>query len=42
MESVFSSVKFQGIGHKTVWTRDDARTDVFDDIERCYKLYCRH
>jgi putative transposase len=42
MESFFSSLKFQRIGHKAFQTRDDVRTDVFDYIERCYTPRRRH
>jgi putative transposase len=36
MESFFSSLKTERIGNKTYRTRDEARADVFDYIERFY------
>ncbi len=36
MESFFSSLKTERIGRKVYRTRDDARADVFDYIERFY------
>ena len=36
MESFFSSLKTERIGKKTYRTRDAARADVFDYIERFY------
>jgi putative transposase len=38
MESFFSSLKTERIGKKTHRTRDAARADVFDYIERFYNL----
>jgi putative transposase len=34
MESFFSSLKVERIDRKVYRTRDEARDDVFDDIER--------
>jgi putative transposase len=42
MESFFSSLKTERIGDKTYRTRDDARADVFDYIERFYNAKRRH
>ena len=42
MESFFSSLKTERIGNKTYRTRDDARADVFDYIERFYNAKRRH
>jgi putative transposase len=42
MESFFSSLKTERIGKKTYRTRDAARTDVFDYIERFYNTVRRH
>ena len=42
MESFFSSLKTERIGKKVYRTRDDARADVFDYIERFYNTVCRH
>jgi putative transposase len=42
MESFFSSLKTERIGRKVYRTRDPARADVFDDIERFYNTICRH
>ena len=42
MESFFSSLKTERTGHKTYRTRDEARADVFDYIERFYNLKRRH
>src|SRR5262249_38544314 len=36
MESFFSSLKTEHVGRKTYRTRDEARADVFDYIERFY------
>jgi putative transposase len=36
MESFFSSLKTERIANKTYRTRDEARADVFDYIERLY------
>ena len=36
MESFFSSLKTERTGSKTYRTRDEARADVFDYIERFY------
>ena len=41
MES-FSSLKTEHIGKKVYRTRDDARADVFDYIERFYNTVRRH
>jgi putative transposase len=42
MESFFSSPKAENIGNKTDRTRDEARADVFDYIERFYNLKRSH
>ena len=36
MESFFSSLKTERTARKTYWTRDQAKADVFDYIERFY------
>ena len=42
MESFFSSLKTERIARKVYRTRDHARTDVFDYIERFYNPTRRH
>jgi putative transposase len=42
MESFFSSLKTERIGRKVYRTRDAARADVFDHIERFYNTIRRH
>ena len=42
MESFFSSLKTERTGHKMYRTRDEAKTDVFDYIERFYNPKRRH
>ena len=42
MESFFSSLKTERTAQKTYRTRDAARADVFDYIERFYNLVRRH
>ena len=42
MESFFSSLKTERTGNKTCRTRDEARMDVFDYIERFYNSKRRH
>ena len=42
MESFFSSLKTERTARKTYRTRDDARADVFDYIERFYNPRRRH
>ena len=42
MESFFSSLKTERIGGRTYRTRDQARADVFDYIERFYNPIRRH
>jgi putative transposase len=42
MESFFSSLKTERVARKTYRTRDDARADVFDYIERFYNVTRRH
>ena len=42
MESFFSSLKTERTAAKTYRTRDQAKADVFDDIERFYNLRRRH
>ena len=42
MESFFSSLKTERVARKTYRTRDQARADVFDYIERFYNTKRRH
>jgi putative transposase len=42
MESFFSSLKTERTARRTYRTRDEARADVFDSIERFYNLARRH
>ena len=42
MESFSSSLKTERIGRKVYRTRDAARADMFDYIERFYKTIRRH
>ena len=42
MESFFSSLKTERTARKTYRTRDEARADVFDYIERFYNSRRRH
>ena len=42
MESFFSSLKTERVARKTYRTRDQARADVFDCIERFYNPTRRH
>jgi putative transposase len=42
MESFFSSLKTERVGRKTYRSRDDAKADVFDYIERFYNTKRRH
>lgn len=42
MESFFSSLKIERIRGKVYRTRNTARADVFDDIERFYNTVRRH
>src|SRR3954465_9257660 len=42
MESFFSSLKTERTARKTYRTRDEARADVFDYIERFYNAKRRH
>ena len=42
MESFFSSLKTERTARKIYRTRDDARADVFDYIERFYNARRRH
>jgi putative transposase len=42
MESFFSSVKTERIARKVYRTRDDAKADMFDYIERFYNPHRRH
>jgi putative transposase len=42
MESFFSSLKTERTARKVYRTRNDARTDVFDYIERFYNPRPRH
>lgn len=42
MEGFFSSPKIERIGKKVYRTRDEARADVFDYVERFYNPVRRH
>lgn len=42
MERCFSSLKTERVARKTYRTRDQARTDAFDDVERFYNPRRRH
>ena len=42
MESFFSSLKTERTARKTYRTRDEAKADVFDYIERFYNPRRRH
>lgn len=42
MKSFFSSLKTESTARKAYRTRDDARADVFDYIERFYNPKQRH
>ena len=42
MESFFSSLKTERTARKVYRTRDAARADVFDDMERLYNPRRRH
>ena len=42
MESFFSSFKTERTANKTYCTRDQAKADVFDYIERFYNPRLRH
>jgi putative transposase len=42
MENFFSSLKTERTVNKTYRTRDQAKADVFDDIERFYNPRRRH
>jgi putative transposase len=42
MESFFSTLKTESTNRTQYPTRDDARADVFDYIERFYNLRRRH
>jgi putative transposase len=42
MESFFSTMKIERCNRKNYRTRDEARADVFDYIERFYNLTRRH
>jgi putative transposase len=42
MESFFSSLKTERTARKTYRTRDEAKADVFDYIERLYNPRRRH
>ncbi|MDE2499288.1 MAG: IS3 family transposase, partial [Alphaproteobacteria bacterium] len=42
MESFFSSLKTERTANKTYRTRDEAKADVFDYIERFYNPKRRH
>lgn len=42
MESFFSSLKTERTARKVCTTRDDARADVLDHVERLYNPTLRH
>ena len=42
MESFFASLKKERVHRKEYRTRDEAKADVFDYIERFYNPYRRH
>ena len=42
MESFFSTLKTERTARKVYRTRNNARADVFDDIERSYNPRRRH
>ena len=42
MESFFSSLKTERTARKTDRTRDDAKADLFDCVERFYNRKRRH
>jgi putative transposase len=42
MESIFSSLKTERTARKTYRTRDEAKADVFDYIERFYNPASEH
>ena len=42
MESFFSSLKTERLSRKVYRTREDARADVFDYIERFYNPLRKH
>jgi putative transposase len=42
MESFFSSLKTERVGKRAYRSRDEARADVFDYIERFYNPVRRH
>ena len=42
MERFFSTLKTERTGRKVYRTRNNARADVFDDIERFYNPRRRH
>ncbi|MBG6211837.1 putative transposase [Labrenzia sp. EL_126] len=42
MESFFSSLKTERVGNKVYRTRDQARLDLFDYVERFYNPKHRH
>lgn len=42
MESFFSSLKTERIGRKVYRSRDEAKVDVLDYIERFYNTVRRH
>jgi putative transposase len=42
MESFFSSLKTERVGSKVYRSRDEARADVFDYVERFYNPTRRH
>ncbi len=42
MESIFSTLKTERVSRKVYRSRDEARADVFDYIERFYNQQRRH
>lgn len=42
MESFFSTMKIERVHRKVYETRDQAKADVFDYVERFYNPYRRH
>jgi putative transposase len=42
METLFSSLKTDRMSRKVYRTRDEAKTDAFDYVERFYNPYRRH
>ena len=42
MESFFASLKKERVDRKVYTTREEAKADVFDYVERFYNPYRRH